>query len=449
MRACVIGAGIGGLATASLLVKNGWSVDVYEKEELLGGRALSCKIQEGYENLLKKFEMKIVATSPDLQQIYDLAADYKVDLGFHLIGGGKKGACVRLLKQLDIELDFVGSRLGFIGDKIDYPILKAKDKFAILPRILQLLFTRKSKIEEMKKISMEEMIKKYGRGKLKLILELFPRLITTVNDLSRISAGETFFAQRELLGGDPVVYPYGGLNSMAEAMAEYIEKNGGRIYLGHKVNKIIIEDGVAKGIRIKRKEKEYDVIISTLPIQHIFTMADEKEFPEEWVEYVKNLKPTGSLISYHALNKLNKNLLNKSFVFIERNVDFEGNDVVGMIDFKMNYESGVTPRGKYLVQSYAICTPEEAKKRKKAMELKEIIEKNLKKLIPDYEKHMEWSIHAAIWHLDGVAKTIDNEKPDVTTPIKNLYIAGDCVASKGVGVNCAADSANLIAERLI
>jgi len=162
MRACVIGAGIGGLATASLLVKNGWSVDVYEKEELLGGRALSCKIQEGYENLLKKFEMKIVATSPDLQQIYDLAADYKVDLGFHLIGGGKKGACVRLLKQLDIELDFVGSRLGFIGDKIDYPILKAKDKFAILPRILQLLFTRKSKIEEMKKISMEEMIKKYG-----------------------------------------------------------------------------------------------------------------------------------------------------------------------------------------------------------------------------------------------------------------------------------------------
>jgi uncharacterized protein with NAD-binding domain and iron-sulfur cluster len=62
---------------------------------------------------------------------------------------------------------------------------------------------------------------------------------------------------------------------------------------------------------------------------------------------------------------------------------------------------------------------------------------------------MEWSIHAAIWHLDGVAKTIDNEKPDVTTPVKNLYIAGDCVASKGVGVNCAADSANLIAERLI
>lgn len=439
MKACIIGAGIGGLSTALLLLKKGWKVEIYEKEALVGGRALSCSLHE-YEEMVKKFELKIISAN-GIEGIKD---KYKIDLGFHLIGGGKKGGCIKILRNFGLNLNFIGSRLGFIGKKIEYPIMKAKDKVAILPRIMQLLFTRNSKIEEMKKISMEEMIKKYGKGKLKLILELFPRLITTVNDLSKISAGETFFAQRELLGGHPVVYPYGGLGEISKKMAAYIEKNGGKIYLNNAIEKIIIEDGIAKGIKIKNKEKRYDIIISTLPVQNIFSIVDKREFPQEWVKYIKNLKPTGSLISYHGINKIRESLLNKSFIFIERNVDFSGNDVVGMIDFKMNYMTGVAPHKKYIVQSYAICSPEEAKKKEKMEELREIIEKNLEKIFPDYRKNMDWNIYASIWHLDGVAKTIENEKPSIVTPVKNFYLAGDCVNSKGVGINCAADSANLI-----
>ncbi len=439
MRACIIGGGLGGLATACLLAKK-MDVDVYEKENLVGGRALSCKASH-YEEIIKKFEMKIIR-----KENFDGLNGYTLDLGFHLLGGGKRGACIRLLKELGIKIDFVGSRLGFIGEKIDYPILKAKDKMAMLPRILQLLTTSREKMEEMKKISMEEMIKKYGKGKLKLVLELFPRLITTVNDLSRISAGETFLAQRELLGGKPVVYPHGGIGKIAEELAKYLEKNGGKIFLGKKVDKIIIENGIAKGIKAGNEEITYDLIISTLPIQHIFSIASKEEFPEDWMEYVKNLKPTGSLVAYHALNDLDKKLLNKSFVFIERNVDFEGNDVVGMIDFKMHWMTGLAPEGKYIVQSYAICSPEEAKSKQKMEELAEILDKNLEKLLPN--KKIEWDVYASIWHLDGVAKTIDCIKPNVATPVQDLYIAGDCVASKGVGMNCAIDSSRLIMEEV-
>ena len=448
MRACIIGGGIGGLSTASLLVKNEWEVDLYEREKILGGRALSCKIDENYEKLLKKFEMKIISSQPTITEISDMAKEYTVDLGFHLIGGGKRGACIKLLKGLGIETEYAGSRLGFIGDEIKYPILSAKDKFSILPRIFQLLFTRKSKIEEMKKISMEEIIKKYGKGKMKMILEIFPRLITTVNDLSKISAGETFFAQRELMGGDPVVYPCKGLISISNSLVKYLSGKA-HIFLNKKVDKILIEDGKAVGIKIGEEEKEYDAIVSTIPVQHFFTLADKKEFPDEWVEYIKNLRPTGSVVSYHALNQLDENLINKSFVFMEKNVDFEGESVAGMIDFKMNHMNGVTPAGKYLVQSYAICTPEEAKNRDKVCNLAEIIEKNIKKLIPDYEKNMEWNIFSSIWHLDGVAKTIDCIKPDAKTPVKNLYFAGDCTAGKGVGINCSADSANLVIKNLL
>ncbi len=423
MKACIIGAGVGGLAAGALLARNGWKVEVYEKEKLVGGRAMSLNFDDDYFKMLKRFNISVLEISGEYEG--------ELDLGFHLIGGGKKGGCVRLLKKLGIEIDFIGSKIGFIGDKINYPFLSSYDKIKMLPRIIQLLTTRRSKIDEMKKNSMEEMIKKYGKGKMKDVLEIFPRLITTVNDLSKISAGEVFFAQRELLGGKPVIYPKNGLGEISKKLKEYIEGKGGKIFLGEKVNEILIEDGIAKGIRIKKEERYYDAIISTIPLQNIFSIADERHFPEEWANYIKNLMPTASLVSYHITDF--NSLKNKSFVFIEKNCGFEGNDVVGMIDFK---KEGI-------IQSYAICSPEEAKSRKKMEELKEIIEKNIERIV---KKKIRWYMYSAVRYLDGVAKTIDCIKPSITTPLKNLYIGGDYVNSKGVGINCAMDSANLISS---
>ena len=45
-----------------------------------------------------------------------------------------------------------------------------------------------------------------------------------------------------------------------------------------------------------------------------------------------------------------------------------------------------------------------------------------------------------------VAKTIENEKPDIKTPIKNLFIIGDSVKATGIGFNCALNSARLLVD---
>ncbi len=442
MRVAIIGAGLGGLASAAKLIGE-HSVHIYEKESVLGGRALTMDgIDENYRKFIAKFEMANAFAYPDLEEIYGAA--YNIDLGFHLIGGGKRGACVKALKGID-GIDFIGSRLGYIGERIEYPMLSFSDKMKMLPRIIQLMTSRKKTIEAMKNMSMEEAIEKYGKGKLKTVLKIFPRLITTVNDLSKISAGETFFAQRELMGGHPVVYPVGGLKSISQAFASYIEKNGGKIFLRHEVKNVDIDDGSVTGIN----GKEYDAVILDMPVQHIFKVVREKHFENEWVRQIKKLKGTGSMTAYHVLNELDKRLLGKSFVFLEKNDGFAGNELAGMIDFKMALQHGLlSPKRKYIVQSYIVCTPEEAKNKRKWHEMAEMIDKNLEKLLPNYKKSLEWSIYNTIWHLDGVAKTVDNEKPDVVTPVKNLYLAGDSVISKGIGINCAIDSARLIREKL-
>ncbi|KAA0002396.1 MAG: NAD(P)/FAD-dependent oxidoreductase [Thermoplasmata archaeon] len=449
MKACIIGAGIGGLASACLLAKERYDVCVYEKENMLGGRGLTIQNISAakYKNLLHRFDMWLPYAEPSIDEIFNEMKGYKIDLGFHLMGGGENASPMRILSSLGKSIEIIGSRIGFIGEKIEYPYLSVIDKLKMLPRIMQLLFSKKSTIAALESVSMEETIKKYGKGKMKLTLELFPRLITTVNDLSRISTGETFWAQRELMGSYPVSYPVGGTESIAKKFAEWLEENNGKIER-KEVKKIIIEDGIAKGV-MADNEKNFDVIVSNIPIQDLFSIAPEKEFPKEWVEKVKKLEGTGSLCAYYALNDLNKNLIGKAFMFIERDVGIEGNDAVGMIDFKMADERAkMAPKKKYLVQAYVICTPKEAKSKEKVEKLRSILDKNMERLIPNFKKYMEWCLYPAIWHLDGVAKTIDNEKPDVATPIKNFYLVGDCVKAKGVGMNCAADSANVLMERL-
>ena len=65
----------------------------------------------------------------------------------------------------------------------------------------------------------------------------------------------------------------------------------------------------------------------------------------------------------------------------------------------------------------------------------------MENIIPDFRSNLRWVIYPAIWHLDGVAKTINNDKPEVKTPIKNFYLVGDCVNAPGIGFNCAMNSA--------
>ena len=95
-----------------------------------------------------------------------------------------------------------------------------------------------------------------------------------------------------------------------------------------------------------------------------------------------------------------------------------------------------------------ICTPEEAKDKKILEKLKKILDDNLEKIIPNYKANLNWAIYPAIWHLDGVAKSIQNKKPEIKSPIKNLYLIGDCVKAPGIGVNCAINSAKILADMI-
>lgn len=454
---CIIGAGIGGLTAGALLTKQGYNVKLFEKESMIGGRALSLRggslTMESYTKLLSQFNMNISYSNPSLESIFDknLLDGYTLDLGFHAIGGGVVSKIGSIFSGFNEHIEMLESNTGFIKpDGFDMPFLSTRDKIRMFPQILRLLLSGESTMRKLDGIPMTKTIEKYGKGKMKVTLEVFSRAVTTVNNLDRISTGEMFRAQKNLVkGSKPVGYPKQGLHRASQTLVDVIKRNGGEIFLKHCVKEIIIDGHKATGVVVDDGEYFFKTIISDILVQHLFMIADEKQFPAEYVRNIKSLTGTGGLCAYYSLKKVDPDMLGKTFLFIERDVGVDGNDAVGMIDFMTALpESGLAPPSHHLVQSYIICTPDEAKDKKTLKTLKELLDKNIERLIPDFRSRLRWALYPATWHLDGVAKTIDNIKPEITTPVENLYIIGDCVKAPGIGINCALNSARMLTDIL-
>lgn len=455
----IVGAGIGGLTAGALLTKQGCKVKIFEKESFIGGRTLSLDTSlltpQQYRELLSKFNISLPFSEPDLETIFDknMLKGYKLDLGFHAVGGGAASNINEVLSQLGEYAEMLESKLAYVKKNgFDYPFLSTGDKIRMLPHILRLVLSSESTMKKLDKVCMRETVEKYGKGKMRLVLEVFSRVITTVNDLNRISTGETFRSLKNLLSGSsPVGYPKNGLGSVYEKLADFVTQSGGEIHSNTAVKKIIVDEDKVTGILTRGGgEYRFDVVVSNTLVQNLFKIVDKKHFPREYVENMCSLSGTGSLCAYYSLKKIEPSLLGKTFLFIERNAGVEGEDAVGMIDFMTALpDSGLAPVSHHLVQSYIICTPDEARNEKTLQHLRMILDKNLEKLVPDLNTQLRWAVYPAIQHLDGVAKTIDNVKPEIKTPLRNLYLVGDCVKAPGVGVNCAINSAKMLQDVLL
>jgi protoporphyrinogen oxidase len=446
-RVCIIGAGIGGLTAGALLIQHGYSVDIYEKEPTIGGRAQSLTMKnqtlDSYQQTLQKFNTAIAFSDPPLSEIFEqnMMQGYTLDLGFHLIGGGIIRKLRSIIPESFDSITIYRSRLFEQKNSHFGTFVTTMDKLGMLRNIVRLLSSGEKTMKELDNVPMSTTIKQYGKGKMKDVLELNPRLITTINNLDLISTGEVFRTQKDMkLAG--VFYPQHGVVNICQTLASYIEKNGGHIHLGTPVTAIRIENKQAKGIEIAGKQQDYDIIASDMFVQNLFSIADPSHFPPDYITMMKKLQGTGSLCAYYAFNRINEDLLGKAFVFVEHNLGIDGNDAAGMIDFMTAQpQAGLSAPNHYLVQAYIICSPKEATDKQALLRLRQALDKNIQRIIPSYKEDLHWAVYPATWHLDGVAKTIKDSKPEIQTPVKNLYLIGDCVKAKGIGINCAINSA--------
>lgn len=282
----IIGSGFGGLATASRLLSEGYSVEIFEKRDKPGGRAYVYE-KDGFT-----FDGgPTVITAPFLfDEIFDKAGKKREDYisftpcdPFYRIfnADGNKfdynGDHEFVLNEIERwnpsdkqgYTDFIKStkaifQKGFV-ELADQPFLNLWDMIKVIPDLLRLQSHR----------SVYNYISRFIKNDfLRRVFSFHPLLVGgNPFDTTSIYA-MIHYLEREW----GVHYAMGGTGAIINAFTQLIEEQGGKIHLEAEVDEILIQNGKASGIRLKNGESYHaDKIVSNADVAFTYRHMISKE----------------------------------------------------------------------------------------------------------------------------------------------------------------------------
>lgn len=289
----VIGSGIGGLATACLLAKQGHAVQVFEKNEQFGGRA-SIFEAEGF-----RFDMgPSWYLMPDIfEHFFELMGE-RVEDHLDLV---RLGPSYRIFfkdegKQVDIYSDIERDRSTLEAlepgsyEKLKEYLKRAGEAYTLSKRS----FMYKN-YDTLRDLFTWEALKNGRR------LSVFSNMHAYISRFFKSEAMQKILEyQLVFLGSSPyatpalysimnyidfkmgVYYPKKGIYEIIHALVGLAKKHGVKLQTDTPVEKILVEDGQAVGVRLANgKEMRADIVISNADIHH----TDMQLLPTEVRQY--------------------------------------------------------------------------------------------------------------------------------------------------------------------
>ena len=268
MRAVVIGSGIGGLLTASFLVKNNYDVTILEKSPRIGGR---------FANLP-----------------YD---GFQLSTGaFHMLPHGEDGPLAYLLKLLGANVRIVNSNpkgmIFYEGKTFHYregwKYLGFTEKARATKLLLDVKRGKLPKGEEAEMSGREWIRERIGDNEfVDLFIKSFLGWADSVLD---VPAGELAREIKAALkwGGPGLVK--GGCSAITGELARIVEGSGGKILTRKKAVKIDLDS--KKVITADGEEFPFDVLISNIGIRETVELIGRDNFDREYLKKVDSLRPS-------------------------------------------------------------------------------------------------------------------------------------------------------------
>lgn len=402
----IIGAGAAGLASAVRLLKDGYNVDIYEKEKTVGGKM--NRIEE------KGFKFDVGPTIVMMPEVYREVFEYagknpddyismeRLDPIYSLQYGinerytvssdlTKLTPFLESLSEKDAEGYFkyiYSTYKRYLIAKnyfIEKSFRSAKDFYnpEMLVKALQLK-TFNNAYNEISKYVKDEKLRK---------MLSFQTLYIGISPHNGPSI-YTIIPMIETIYG--VWYIKGGMYSMAQGMAKLIKELGGNIYTDSPVEEIIINSGKATGIKTNGINKNYDYIIanSDFPYTMKNLIKDIKNKGKYTDKKIDNMDYSCSVfLMYLGINKKvhSAEVHNISFADdFEKNISdiFEGidpKDPSVYVHVPSKIDPGMAPEGKESL--YVLVPVPELKTRGKKWTQEDI--KNYKKIVYNKMKSMK------------------------------------------------------------
>lgn len=481
--ASIVGAGLGGLTIGALLAKDGWKVDIYDKNSKVGG---VCALAE--------------------------KGDYKWEQGPLILGDMLPGESIyELLKSLGITLPTVRADRGI--EMPDYAVWKPDeyagpywrrdhlkelfpedaagideyyrlyDNMAEIRHLTGVMEKNENIIYKLRLLRRFVKIQKYTKMTAQQLAEhlfkneklhgLFTGIFcdfcaspTEVQGLGIPFANfETAFDKRiPLERKGKSYYPgycniVGGVQKLPEALADYIRGHGGEIHLGSIVEKVLITDGKVRGLRLADgSERASDVVIGSGGGRDFFYKTVGKEnLNKAYLDILENYRPMEAVFMVHLGVDFDPMEHMKSALCyyykcydipaavekMRQGIYHEGEDGF-LIYIPTVHAPEFAPEGRHCVTIYTVAPDTlaegdwESKKEYYADKLIALAEEHL----PGLSGHITEKLimtavdYREMTHMDkcsfgGVVPIWNQQNPGHTTPVKGLYFVGQQSESGG------------------
>jgi prolycopene isomerase len=434
----VVGAGIAGLGVAGLLQRKGLKTLVLEKSKTPGGRA----------------------------KTKDLPGGWRLDTGTHCVDNGDKSAVADLLRKVGKEIAWTRTIEGMmVYDKgkwlhsADYFNMSDEENKEVAALVTSFVTMPDAEIDRLDKVSLADFMKeKVTSPKIVEYFNIMGMVQSTLSNPEIISMGEFVSIYREEFirgGGDGmgnVRMPLGGIGMMTMAQADAAAEAGVKFEYKTSVKKVIASKSGM--IKVVTETGEYAAprVVMALPIWEMVKLFsdDDKALPKGWLQHMRTLvDETSASIGFTIAGK--KALFTEP-VYLSA-WDIPGVGLPLQVFIQTNFDNTIAPPGHMIAFIGACCTPKQARDEQFCKEVTAKFWETLQKMFPGLEENVLIKYDASMVGIDGLGRspglTGKYRPPVFMKEVPGLYFAGDCYTGRGVGMNAAANSAMLCAEKVL
>lgn len=306
----IIGAGIGGLATACMLAKKGYKVTVVEKNSQIGGRA-NIYSENGYTfdmgpswymmpDIFKHFFDILGENIDDYLKLKRLSPSYRIFLKSDKSHFDFYSDLKRTINTFESIEKGSGEILREYIKTTEYQYKIARNEFMFKNYNTIFDFITKRVIIEGRKLPLFSSVEKIINKKFKSeILRKVMQYQTVLLGTSPSDAPGIYSMMNYIDFVEGVWYPEGGIYRVIEAIGSVAQKYNVEIKTNALVEKIIVTDGVAQGIQLKDGTKLFaDIIISNADIVHTDQKLLDKQYQQQSIKHwdKKLMAPSGFIM---------------------------------------------------------------------------------------------------------------------------------------------------------
>lgn len=324
----IIGSGFSSLAAACYLAKEGNRVTVYEKNEIVGGRARQFKV-EGFTfdmgpswywmpDVFERFFNDFGKNASDYYTLEKLQPAYTVYFGkndFITIEDTLDKICDAFEKEEPGSSKKLKRFIAIAQDNYNIAIKDLVYRPGVSPLELVTLETAKRIGQFFSTIS-KDVRKEFNNPRLISILE-FPVLFLGAKP-SKTPSFYSFMNYADF--GLGTFQPYGGMFSVIKGMQSLAESLGVKVYTNQNIEEIVLEGTKAVGVKINEKVTKADIVLSGADYHHTETLLPKnlRQYSEDY--WNKRTFAPSSLLFYIGFDKKIKNVTHHTLFF---DVDFE------------------------------------------------------------------------------------------------------------------------------